>query len=86
MEQAAISVCDAAFIFFSAFFHVCTKGSLSHNNWTISLFSNYVFSSNPFPSLYSAIALLLQLLVGATTRGLLVSSSPRAGQATTKTP
>ena len=51
--------------------------------------SVYVFNLclyPPRPSHHSATSLLLQLLAGATTQGRLVSSSPRGGQATTKTP
>lgn len=48
------------------------------------LFNLYLYPLHP--SHHSSTSLLLQLLVGATTRGHLVSSSLRGGQATTKTP
>lgn len=47
--------------------------------------SIYIFIL-PNPSHHSSTSLLLQLLVGATTPGPLVSSFPLGGQATTKTP
>ncbi len=72
------------FYLFSSSSPLLSSPLLSSTLWSIYIFNLYLYP--PHPSHHSSTSLFLQLLAAATTQGRLVSSSPRGGPATTKTP
>lgn len=87
---AALALCWLTFVFLTVsceqrlYFLALLSSALISSSLLFVLFLIHFFSLNT--SHHSCTSLPLQLLVGVTTQGRLVSSSPRGGRATTKTP